>query len=42
MELVDIVNENNELTGQVEDRWVAYNTGLCRRTVSSWIMNKKG
>lgn len=42
MELVDIVNENNELTGQVEDRWVAYNTGLWRRTVSSWIMNKKG
>ena len=42
MELVDIVNENNELTGQVEDRWVAYNTGLWRRTVSSWIMNQKG
>ena len=42
MELVDIVNENNELTGQVEDRWVAYDTGLWRRTVSAWIMNKKG
>ena len=25
MELVDIVDENNKLTGQVEDRWVAYN-----------------
>ena len=42
MELVDIVDENNELTGQVEDRWVAYNKGLWRRTVSCWIMNEKG
>lgn len=42
MELIDIVNENNELTGQVEDRWVAYNKGLWRRTVSCWIMNEKG
>ena len=42
MELVDIVDENNELTGQVEDRWVAYNRGLWRRTVSCWIMNEKG
>lgn len=25
MELVDIVDENNRLTGQIEDRWVAYN-----------------
>lgn len=42
MELIDIVDENNELTGQVEDRWVAYNKGLWRRTVSCWIMNEKG
>ena len=42
MELVDIVDENNNLTGQVEDRWVAYNKGLWRRTVSCWIMNEKG
>ena len=42
MELVDIVDENNNLTGQVEDRWIAYNKGLWRRTVSCWIMNKKG
>lgn len=42
MELVDIVDENNKLTGQVEDRWVAYNKGLWRRTVSCWIMNEKG
>ena len=42
MELVDIVDENNNLTGEVEDRWVAYEKGKWRRTVSSWIMNKKG
>lgn len=42
MELIDVVNENNELTGQVEDRWVAFEKGLWRRTVSCWIMNEKG
>lgn len=42
MELVDIVDENNNLTGQVEDRWVAYEKGLWRRVVSCWIMNEKG
>ena len=42
MELVDIVDENNKLTGQIEDRWEAYNKGLWRRTVSCWIMNEKG
>ena len=42
MELVDIVDENNELTGEIEDRWVAYEKGLWRRTVSCWIMNQRG
>lgn len=42
MELIDIVDENNILTGQVEDRWVAYKKGLWKRTVSCWIMNEKG
>lgn len=42
MELVDIVDENNQLTGQIEERWEAYNKGLWRRTVSCWIMNEKG
>lgn len=42
MELIDIVDENNELTGQIEDRVIAYEKGLWRRTVSCWIMNKKG
>lgn len=42
MELIDVVNENNELTGQIEERWTAYEKGLWRRTVSCWIMNKNG
>ena len=42
MELVDIVDGNNNLTGQVEERWTAYNKGMWRRTVSCWIMNYKG
>lgn len=42
MELIDIVDENNELTGQVEERWTAYEKGLWRRTVSCWIMNENG
>ena len=42
MELIDIVDENNQLTGQVEERWTAYEKGLWRRTVSCWIMNAKG
>ena len=42
MELVDIVDENNELTGKVEERWKAYEKGLWRRTVSCWIMNENG
>ncbi len=28
MELVDIVDENNKLTGRVEERWIAYKKGL--------------
>lgn len=42
MELIDIVDENNKLTGQVEERWVAVEKGLWKRTVSCWIMNEKG
>ena len=41
MELIDIVNENNEFTGQIEEREIAYEKGLWRRTVSCWIMNEK-
>ena len=42
MELVDIVDENNNLTGQIEERTLAHKKCLWHRHVSSWIMNKKG
>lgn len=42
MELIDIVDENNELTGQVEERKIAHEKCLWHRHVSSWIMNEKG
>lgn len=42
MELVEIVDENNVLTGQIEERWTACAKGLWRRVASCWIMNKNG
>lgn len=42
MELLDIVDENNELTGQVEERKIVHEKSLWHRHVSSWIMNKNG
>ena len=42
MELIDIVDENNKLTGQVEERTIAHEKCLWHRHVSCWIMNKKG
>ena len=42
MELIDIVDENNKLTGHVEERTLAHKKCLWHRHVSSQIMNKKG
>lgn len=42
MELLDVVDENNNLTGQIEDRDIIHKTGLWHREVACWIMNKKG
>lgn len=42
MELLDIVDENNELTGEVEERTIAHRDGLWHRHVSCFIMNLKG
>lgn len=41
MELLDIVDENNVLTGKVEERTLAHKKCLWHRHVSSWIMNQK-
>lgn len=42
MELIDIVDENNNLTGEVEERNIIHDKGLWHRHVSSWIMNSNG
>ena len=42
MELIDIVDENNKLTGHAEERTLAHKKCLWHRHVSSWIMNQKG
>ena len=42
MELLDIVDENNMLTGKQENREVVHKEGLYHREVSIWIMNEKG
>lgn len=42
MELLDIVDENNVLTGEAKDRKTMHKQGLWHRHVSCWIMNKKG
>lgn len=42
MELLDIVDENNNLTGEVVERKEAHDKNLWHRHVTSWIMNRKG
>lgn len=42
MELLDIINENNELTGKIEDRKTVHEKSLWHRHVTTWIMNKNG
>lgn len=42
MEMLDIVDENNQITGQKEERKIAHEKCLWHRHVSCWIMNEKG
>ena len=42
MEYLEIVDEQNNLTGQVEERDVVHEKGLWHREVAVWIMNEKG
>ena len=42
MEYLDVVDENNNLTGQVVDRNTAHKELLYHRHVSCWIMDLKG
>lgn len=42
MEYIDIVDENDQLTGIVEERRAAHDKNLWHRHVTSWIMNEEG
>ena len=42
MELLDIVDENNNLTGKTEEKEIVHKKGLWHREVAIWIMNNKG
>lgn len=42
MELLDVVDENNKLTGKVMSRDEIHKQRLRHREVAVWIMNQKG
>ena len=42
MELLDVVDENNDILGIVEERKIVHEKALWHRLVSCWIMNEKG
>lgn len=42
MELLDIVDENNQITGKIEERKIIHDKCLWHRHVSCWIMNERG
>ena len=42
MEILDVVDENNNLTGKTEARKIVHQEGLWHRHVGAWIMNEKG
>lgn len=42
MELLDVVDENNNLTGKIEDKELVHKKGLWHREVAIWIMNNEG
>jgi len=42
MEYMDVVDENNELTGEVEDKDIIHEKGLWHREVVIWVMNENG
>lgn len=42
MEYLDIIDENNQLTGKKEERKNIHEKGLWHRQAACWIMNQKG
>lgn len=41
MELLDVVDENNQLTGKTEEKEIIHEKGLWHREIAVWIMNEK-
>lgn len=42
MELLDVIDEYNNLTGKVEDKDIIHKNGIYHREIAIWIMNEKG
>lgn len=42
MEYLDVVDENNNLTGKSEERNIIHEKGMWHREVAVWIINEKG
>ena len=42
MEYLEIVDEENNLTGKTEERDIVHTKGLWHREIAVWIMNEKG
>lgn len=42
MELIDVLDENGNYTGKVEERKLVHDNGLWHTHVGVWIMNKNG
>ena len=42
MEFLDVVDENNKLTGETAERNIIHEKGLWHREVAVWIMNQQG
>lgn len=42
MEYLDVVDENNNLTGKIEERNIIHEKGIWHREVAVWIMNEQG
>ena len=42
MELIDIVDENDNITGEIKDRDYVHNNNLYHRHVSCFILNNNG
>ena len=42
MEYLEIVDEENNLTGKTEERDIVHAKGLWHREIAVWIMNEKG